>query len=106
MRTMTALLVAMVALACSASGQDDMVCSPCEFRISQKVAEDHVIRRVEPEYPADIQSAGLLGQVSVRLVIDKQGRAAGVFAVSDQSIQTSADPRVVRTAGVPSVQRS
>jgi TonB family protein len=92
------LLAISASLMSPAAAQDAKPCNPCEFRISQNVAEGLLIHRVDPDFPADAGSSGLWGQVGVRFFIDKQGRAVGVSGLNDQSIQTSFNPRVMDAA--------
>jgi len=97
MKMIETVLVSLTILTSTVSAQNDTACNPCQFRINQTVTERLLIHRVDPEYPADVRSAGLWGQVGVRFVIDKQGRTVGV-GVNDQSTQTSFDQRVTDAA--------
>ena len=70
------------------SRQDKSTLHPYEFRISSGVAQRLLLHRVEPDYPDELKGSGLSGEVSVRLVINKQGKTLGVIPYSD------VDPRI------------
>jgi TonB family protein len=59
--------------------------NPKDIRISPKVAEANLIRKVQPVYPASAKQAHIQGQVDLEMVISTEGVPVDISVISSPS---------------------
>jgi protein TonB len=66
--------------------------SPHRVRVGGSVVPAHVVYKIDPEYPDDLRSRGIQGNVVLRAVISLKGNVLSLTSVS------SPDPQLTEAA--------
>src|SRR5208283_2252372 len=70
--------------------------APQPIHVSAAVSQGLLVHRVQPSYPSRARKKGIQGTVSIRAVIDKEGRIADVRTVSGPDELTDAAVKAVK----------
>ena len=70
----------------------------CNFKISGGVLNGKAVSKPEPEYPAEAKAAGAQGTVTVRILVDEEGRVAEAEAVSGHPLLREAAVAAARNS--------
>ena len=63
---------------------------PSRFRVSQGVAESHIIKKVPPHYPVEAKDRHITGDVVLDFVIDRNGGVKDLIVVSGDPVLAQA----------------
>lgn len=69
---------------------------PRRARVSQSVMQGMVVRKVQPEYPADARAEHIQGEVQLKATIDKEGNVANLQLISGHPVLAPAAIEAVR----------
>src|SRR5690348_13550985 len=69
---------------------------PRRFRVSEGVAESHIIRKVPPHNPEEAKERHITGDVILDFMIDRNGGVKDLIAVSGDPILTRAAVEAVQ----------
>lgn len=82
--------------------------SAAPYMVSQKVADEMLLSKVEPEYPDAVKNANTSGQIVIMFTIDKDGRVGVAMAVpkdfAGRESRNIDDPKL-RMAAVAAVKQ-
>jgi TonB family protein len=70
--------------------------TPQPIRVSAAVSQGLLVHKVDPSYPSKARKKGIQGTVSIRAVIDKEGRISDLRSVSGPEELTEAATKAVK----------
>jgi TonB family protein len=69
---------------------------PRKFRVSQGVAESHIIKKVPPHYPSEAKKGHIIGDVILDFMIDRNGGVKDLVIVSGNPVLARAAVEAVQ----------
>jgi TonB family protein len=96
MKSRPALVIAILLIAAACFAQQSQPQKPQRVRVSSGVANGLLLHSVEPRYPEEARRQRIQGDARLEILIDKEGKVAGVKTLSGEPILVDAATKAVK----------